>query len=150
ARRIPERVYIPIEPVQMMSGFSVEAILAAMGGTPQPLIEALKAGKIRGAVGVVGCNNPRIRQDFGHVTLTRRLIANDVLVLDTGCAAVAHAKAGLKMPAAAREAGPGLQEICGALGIPPVLHVGSCVDNVRIIMLAAALANTLGTDIADL
>jgi carbon-monoxide dehydrogenase catalytic subunit len=150
SRRIPERVYIPVEPVRMMSGFSIEAILAALGGTPQPLIEALKAGKIRGAVGVVGCNNPRIRQDYGHVTLTRRLIANDVLVLDTGCAAVAHAKAGLKMPAAAREAGPGLQEVCGALGIPPVLHVGSCVDNVRIIMLAAALANTLGTDIADL
>lgn len=149
-RRIPGKVHIPVEPVDMMSGFSVEAILSALGGTPQPLIEALKTGKIRGAVGVVGCNNPKIRQDHGHVTLTKHLIANDVLVLDTGCAAVAHAKAGLKMPAAASQAGPGLQEICGALGIPPVLHMGSCVDNVRILTLASALANTLGTDISDL
>jgi len=149
-RRLPGKVYIPVEPVKMMSGFSVEAILSALGGTPKPLIDAIVAGKIRGAVGVVGCNNPKIRQDFGHVTLTRHLIANDVLVLDTGCAAIAHAKAGLKMPGSAKEAGPGLQEICGALGIPPVLHVGSCVDNVRILSLASALANTLGTDISDL
>lgn len=148
--RVPGKAYIPVESVAMMSGFSIEAILSALGGTPQPLIEALKSGKIRGAVGVVGCNNPKIRQDYGHVTLTEHLIANDVLVLDTGCAAIAHAKAGLKVPEAARIAGPGLKEICGALGIPPVLHVGSCVDNVRILSLAAALANTLGTDISDL
>lgn len=150
SRRIPGKVYIPVEPVRMMSGFSVEAILSALGGTPQPLIDALKAGKIRGAVGVVGCNNPKIRHDHGHVALTRQLIANDILVLDTGCAAVAHAKAGLKTPEAAKDAGPGLQEICEALGIPPVLHVGSCVDNVRILVLASALANALGTDISDL
>lgn len=150
ARRIPGKVYIPVEPTRMMSGFSVEAILTALGGTPQPLIEALRAGKIRGAVGVVGCNNPKIRQDHGHVTLTKALIANDVLVLDTGCAAIAHAKAGLKTPEAAALAGPGLQAICKGLGIPPVLHMGSCVDNVRILSLAAALANTLGTDISDL
>jgi carbon-monoxide dehydrogenase catalytic subunit len=134
----------------MMSGFSVEAIVSALGGSPQPLIEAIKAGKIRGAVGVVGCNNPKIRHDHGHVTLTKRLIANDILVVDTGCAAIAHAKAGLKIPEAAKDAGAGLQEVCGSLGIPPVLHVGSCVDNVRILVLAAALANALDTDISDL
>jgi carbon-monoxide dehydrogenase catalytic subunit len=149
-RRIPERVYIPVEPVTTMSGFSVEAILSALGGTPDPLIEALKAGKIRGAAGVVGCNNPKIKHDYGHVTLTRRLIENDILVLDTGCAAVANAKAGFKVPEAIELAGPGLKEVCGSLGIPPVLHVGSCVDNTRIIVLAAALANTLGVDISDL
>jgi anaerobic carbon-monoxide dehydrogenase catalytic subunit len=91
-----------------------------------------------------------MRQDSGHVDLTRRLIPNDVLVLDTGCAAVTHAKTGSKMPAAAREAGPSLQAICGVLGVAPFLHVGSCVDNVHIVMLAAALVNTLNTDIADL
>jgi carbon-monoxide dehydrogenase catalytic subunit len=149
-RRIKDRVYIPVEPVQSMSGFSVEAILTALGGTPDPLIEALKSGKIRGAVGIVGCNNPKIKHDYGHVTLAKRLIENDILVLDTGCAAVANAKAGLKVPEAAGMAGPGLKEICGALGIPPVLHVGSCVDNVRILVLAAALANHLGVDISDL
>jgi carbon-monoxide dehydrogenase catalytic subunit len=143
-------VYIPVEPVASVGGFSVESIVGALGGTPQPLIEAIKAGKIRGAAGIVGCNNPRIKQDFGHVTLTRRLIENDILVVDTGCAAVANAKAGFKQAEAVKFAGPGLREICGALGIPPVLHLGSCVDNVRILVLASALANALGVDVSDL
>ena len=142
--------YIRTEPVGAVGGFSVEAVVGALGGTPEPLIEAIKAGKIRGAVGVVGCNNPKITQDYGHVTLTRRLIENDILVVDTGCGAVANAKAGFKAAEAASMAGPGLSEICGALGIPPVLHFGSCVDNVRILVLASALANALGVDISDL
>ena len=128
----------------------MEAVVGALGGTPAPLIEAIKAGKIRGAAGVVGCNNPKIKHDHGHVAMVRQLIANDVLVVDTGCAAVATAKAGLKTTDALSLAGPGLKEICGALGIPPVLHFGSCVDNVRILVLAAALADALGTDISDL
>jgi len=148
--RNPERVRIPEGTVQMMAGFSVEAILGALGGTPEPLVEAIKAGKIRGAVGVVGCNNPKVKQDSGHVTLTKRLIENDILVLVTGCSAVANGKAGLMMPEAAEMAGPGLKEICKALGIPPVLHLGSCVDNTRILVLAAALAKFLGTDIDQL
>jgi len=145
--RNPSRVDIPVEPVQMMAGFSVEAILGALGGTPQPLVDAIVAGSIRGAVGVVGCNNPKVTQDHGHTTLIRRLIENDVLVLVTGCAAVASGKAGQMMPDAAAMAGPGLRSVCEALGIPPVLHVGSCVDNSRILVLAAALANHLGVDI---
>jgi carbon-monoxide dehydrogenase catalytic subunit len=149
-RRNPDRVYIPTSPVQQYSGFSVEAILAALGGTPEPLLNAIKAGQIRGAAGVVGCNNPKITQDYGHVNLTKELIAHDILVLDTGCAAVAHAKAGLKMPEAAEQAGPGLKAICQALHIPPVLHMGSCVDNSRIVYLAAALAQTLGVDLDQL
>ncbi len=150
-RRIPGKVRAwDGDPVRMTAGFSVEALVSALGGSAVPLIEALKAGKIRGAVGVVGCNNPKVRHDHGHVTLTSNLIARDILVVDTGCAAVAHAKAGLKVPEAVEKAGPGLKEVCGALGVPPVLHMGSCVDNVRIFDLAAALANTLGTDISDL
>jgi anaerobic carbon-monoxide dehydrogenase catalytic subunit len=148
--RNPARVRIPVEPVPMMAGFSVEAILKALGGTPAPLVDAIKEGKIRGAVGVVGCNNPKIPQDLGHVTLTRRLIENDILVLVTGCAAVANGKARQMVPEAADLAGPGLSAICKALGIPPVLHMGSCVDNTRIITLAAALANYLGVDISQL
>jgi carbon-monoxide dehydrogenase catalytic subunit len=135
---------------EAVGGFSVEAIVGALGGTPAPLIDAIKAGKIRGAVGIVGCNNPKIKHDYGHVTLTRRLIENDILVVDTGCVAVANAKAGFKVPAAADMAGPGLKEICTALGIPPVLHMGSCVDNVRILVLVSALADALGVDISDL
>jgi carbon-monoxide dehydrogenase catalytic subunit len=148
--RNPDRVQIPAGTVEMMAGFSVEAILGALGGTPEPLVDAIKAGKIRGAVGVVGCNNPKMQHDLGHVTLTKRLIENDILVLVTGCSAVANGKAGLMMPDAAELAGPGLKEVCQALGIPPVLHLGSCVDNTRILTLAAALAKHLGTDIDQL
>ncbi len=143
-------VFIPVEPGEAMGGFSVEAIVGALGGTPEPLIDAIKAGKIRGAVGMVGCNNPKIMHDHNHVTLTRRLIENDILVVDTGCVSVATAKAGFKVPGAISMAGPGIQEVCGALGIPPVLHLGSCVDNVRILVLVSALANALGVDMSDL
>ena len=115
----------------------MEAIIEALGGTAEPLIEAIKAGQIRGAAGVVGCNNPKITQDYGHTTITRELIAHDILVLDTGCTAVANAKAGFKRPEAAELAGPGLRAVCRALNMPPVLHMGSCVDNTRIINLAA-------------
>jgi carbon-monoxide dehydrogenase catalytic subunit len=149
-RRKPGALEIPGQSVTQMSGFSVEAVLGALGGTPQPLIDAIVAGKVRGAVGVVGCNNPKVKHDLGHVALTRKLIEHDVLVLDTGCAAVANAKAGFKTPEAAALAGPGLGEVCRALGIPPVLHTGSCVDNTRILHLAGALAKALNVDTAAL
>lgn len=150
ANRNPDRVTIPGEPTPVMAGFSIEAILGALGGTPQPLVDAIVDGSIRGAVGVVGCNNPKIKQDLGHTELTKRLIENDILVVVTGCAAVADGKAGLMVPEAADKAGPGLSAVCKALGIPPVLHLGSCVDNTRILVLAAALANHLGVDISAL
>jgi carbon-monoxide dehydrogenase catalytic subunit len=150
ARRQADRVFLPATPMDQVSGFSVEAILTALGGTLEPLLDAIKAGQIRGAVGVVGCNNPKIPQDYGHINLTRRLIAADILVLDTGCTAVANAKAGLKRPEAAELAGPGLKAVCQALKIPPVLHMGSCVDNTRIINLAAAVAQALGVDLDQL
>ncbi|MCF8031153.1 MAG: anaerobic carbon-monoxide dehydrogenase catalytic subunit [Desulfohalobiaceae bacterium] len=149
-RRNPDKVSIPSQPVDLVGGFSVESVLQALGGSLDPLLEALKSGKIRGAAGVVGCNNPKIRHDLGHTALTSRLIENDVLVLDTGCAAVANAKHGLEQAEAAERAGPGLKEVCSSLGIPPVLHFGSCVDNVRILVLAAELAKALGQDISAL
>lgn len=148
--RVKSRVSIPGKPVKQLTGFSVEAIVKALGGSVEPLVNAIKAGKIRGAVGVVGCNNPRIKHDNAHRVVVRKLIANDILVVDTGCVSVATAKDGLKIPEAASLAGPGLKEICLALGIPPVLHMGSCVDNSRILMLATALADYLGTDISNL
>lgn len=148
--RRKDRINIPVSPVKSMTGFSVEAIVEALGGTLTPLIEAIKAGKIKGAVGVVGCNNPKVKQDYGHVELIKKLIANDILVLTTGCANVAAGKAGLQLPEAKELAGSGLKEVCGALGIPPSLHVGSCVDNSRILVIACALANALGVDVSEL
>jgi len=148
--RVAARVNIPSEPVPMMAGFSVESILGALGGTPQPLVDAIASGAIRGAVGIVGCSNPKVPLDTSNVGLAKRLIENDVLVLVTGCAAVANGKAGQMLPSSASMAGPGLRAVCESLGIPPVLHMGSCVDNTRILVLAAALANHLGVDIHQL
>jgi carbon-monoxide dehydrogenase catalytic subunit len=148
--RDPSRVQIPDIKTRCMAGFSVEAIVSALGGSLDPLIEAIKSGSIRGIGAVVGCNNPKITQDFGHIGMVRELIKNNVLVLTTGCNAQACAKAGLLQPEAAEKAGDGLKAVCQALGVPPVLHMGSCVDISRILVAAAALANALGVDISDL
>ena len=148
--RVSARVNIPNEPVPMMAGFSVESILGALGGTPQPLVDAIAAGSIRGAVGIVGCSNPKVPLDTSSVGLAQRLIENDILVIVTGCAAVANGKAGQMLPSSASMAGPGLRAVCESLGIPPVLHMGSCVDNTRILVLASALAKHLGVDIHQL
>jgi len=102
--------------------------------------------------GVVGCNNARVSHDEMHVTLVKELIKNDVLVLETGCAAMACGKAGLLVPEAAQYAGPGLASVCEAVGIPPVLHLGACIDNSRILVAATAMVKDggLGDDISDL
>jgi len=148
--RKKELIQIPDHKMEYMAGFSVEAILKAMGGTLNPLLDAIKSGQIKGVAAIVGCNNPKIPHDSGHLTLTRELLRHDVLVVQTGCAAIASAKAGLLLPEAAEQAGAGLKAVCKALGIPPVLHMGSCVDISRILVTVAAIANALGVDISDL
>jgi len=148
--RNPGRVKIPDRPMKLMAGFSEEAIRKALGGTYKPLIDAIVAGKIKGAVGIVGCNNPKIKHDYGHVTLGKELIKRNILVVETGCAAIASGKAGMLLPESAEMAGDGLKSVCNALGIPPVLHMGSCVDCSRILVLAANIAKELGVGIEDL
>ncbi len=148
--RNPERVRIPDKPMKMMAGFSEEAIRGALGGSYKPLIDAIVAGKIRGAVGIVGCNNPKVKQDYGHITLGKELIKRNILVVETGCAAIASGKAGLLLPEAASLAGDGLRSVCEALKIPPVLHMGSCVDCSRILVMAANIAKELNVGIEDL
>jgi anaerobic carbon-monoxide dehydrogenase catalytic subunit len=142
--RDQKRVFIPDKPVEAMVGFSVEAIKKALGGSLKPLLDAVLSGKIRGCAGIVGCNNPKVKHDSAHVSLAKELIKRDVLVVETGCASIACAKAGLLQPKAIEQAGKGLREVCGSLGIPPVLHMGSCVDNSRILNLVADLANVAG------
>jgi carbon-monoxide dehydrogenase catalytic subunit len=148
--RNPDRVKIPDKPIKMMAGFSEEAIRKALGGSYKPLIDAIASGKIKGIAGVVGCNNPKIKQDYAHVTLGKELIKRNILVAETGCAAIASGKAGLLLPEAAELAGEGLKSVCKALGIPPVLHMGSCVDCSRILVLAANVAKEMGVGIEDL
>ncbi len=137
-------------------GFSHEYINYMLGGafrgSYQPLNDNIINGRIRGVAGVVGCTNPRVKQDWVHVELVKELIKNDVLVVQTGCAQIALAKAGLYTPEAAVLAGPGLAEVCETVGMPPVLGLGSCVDNSRILIACAEMVKTggLGESIADL
>ncbi len=149
-------VHIPGEVNHLVAGFSHEYINYALGGfyrgSLRPLNDAVIQGRLRGVAGVVGCNNPRSCQDYSHDHIVRELIKNDVLVVMTGCGAIACAKYGLLSPAAAQYAGPGLREICEAVGIPPVLHLGSCVDNTRILTVLSQMASEggLGEDISDI
>ncbi len=137
-------------------GFSHEYINYMLGGSFRgsytPLNDNIINGRIRGVAGVVGCTNPRVKQDFVHVELVKELIKNDVLVLQTGCSQISLAKEGLYTPEAAHLAGPGLQEVCETVGMPPCLGIGSCVDNSRILIAAAEMVKTggLGNSMADL
>ena len=157
ARRDRGRVHIPRESMDIVAGFSNETIFHMLGGrfrsTFRPLNDAIIDGRIRGVAGIVGCSNPKVLVDNQHVRLARELIRRNVLVLETGCSAIACAKAGLLVPEAALdEAGATLREVCEAVGIPPILHMGSCVDNSRILLAATNLLHEggLGADISDL
>ncbi|MFB3819778.1 MAG: anaerobic carbon-monoxide dehydrogenase catalytic subunit [Candidatus Methylomirabilales bacterium] len=156
-RRDRGRVHIPREAMEIVAGFSNETIFHMLGGrfrsTFRPLNDAILDGRIRGVAGIVGCTNPKVLVDTQHVRLARELIKRNVLVLETGCSAIACAKAGLLVPEAAlAEAGSTLREVCEAVGIPPILHMGSCVDNSRILLAATNLLREggLGEDISDL
>jgi carbon-monoxide dehydrogenase catalytic subunit len=132
------KVRIPDEQDRLIAGFTTENVFEMLGGryrpSFRPLNDGIQAGRLRGVAGVVGCNNAKFTHDKYHLEMVKELIRNDVLVVQTGCSAIACGKAGLLAPEAAEEyAGKGLQEICEAVGMPPVLHVGSCVDNSRIL-----------------
>jgi carbon-monoxide dehydrogenase catalytic subunit len=149
-QRDNSRVDIPGQPVDIMCGFSNEALLKMLGGTLDPLLDAVKAGAVRGFAAIVGCNNPKFQHDSQNVGLAKELIKRDILVLATGCVTTAAGKAGLLVPEGGKMAGPGLSKLCETLNIPPVLHFGSCVDNSRVIHLCGLIANALGVDISDL
>lgn len=164
SRRDKSRVEIPAVKTKMMAGFSVEAIVGALSKLDpenplKPLVDNIANGNILGAVGTVGCNNAKVVQDSFHVTMVKELIKNNVLVVTTGCSAQALAKAGLMIPEAAESyAGDTLKAVLTAVGnaaglnapLPPVLHMGSCVDNSRIGDLLGALAAYLKVSIKDL
>jgi len=157
--RFPERgeTQIPDEKSGLIPGFSHEYITYALGGyyrgSLRPLNDAIMSGRIRGVVANIGCNNPRVCHDELHYHVVTEFLKNDVLVVETGCGAIASAKQGYMTPEAALEhAGAGLREVCETVGIPPVLHMGSCVDNSRILTVLAQMATEggLGDDISDI
>jgi carbon-monoxide dehydrogenase catalytic subunit len=150
-------VMIPKQKAPIVAGFGVESVEYHLGGTFRgsyyTLNDNIINGRIRGIGGVVGCNNVRTRHNDGHLTVVKELIKNDVIVLTTGCNAIACAMEGLLAPESAKVfCGPGLAEVCETVGIPPVLHLGSCVDNSRILLAATEVvkAGGLGNDISDL
>ena len=158
--RKPDLVYIPDMKQKATVGYSVEAIVKTLDGvtnsqvdktgTTKPLIDCITSGVIRGAVAMVGCNNPKIRPDYAHIELMKKLIANDIIVVASGCSAQAAAKAGLMDKAAKDLCGAGLKRVCELADIPPVLHMGSCVDISRMMILVAELAKDSGLNISQL
>ena len=152
-----KEVMIPKQKAVQIAGFGVESIEYHLGGTFRGTFYTLNDniinGRIRGVAGVVGCNNARTRHNESHITIVKELIKNDIIVLTTGCNGIACAMEGLLTPeTAAVFCGPGLKEVCETVGIPPVLHLGSCVDNSRILLAATEVvkAGGLGKDISDL
>lgn len=158
--RKPELVHIPDMKQKATVGYSVEAIVKVLDGvantqvdefgTTKPLIECITSGVLRGAVAMVGCNNPKIRPDTAHIELMKKLIENDIIIIASGCSAQAAAKAGLMDKAAKDLCGAGLKRVCELADIPPVLHMGSCVDISRMMILASELAKDSGLNISQL
>lgn len=148
------KTYIPQVREELTPGFSHEYINYMLGGSYRasfrPLNDAIMAGRIRGVAAIVGCNNARSRQDYMHNYVAQQLLKQDVLIVETGCGAIAAGKLGLMLGEAGLEkVGPGLREICETVGIPPVLHMGSCVDNSRILTVLTQMVaeGGLGDDI---
>lgn len=158
--RKSDLVHIPQMKQKATVGYSVEAIVKTLDGvtnsqvdvlgTTKPLIECITSGVIRGAVAMVGCNNPRVRPDSAHVGLMKKLIQNDIILVLSGCSAQAAAKAGLMDKQAKDLCGAGLKRVCELADIPPVLHMGSCVDISRMMVLASELAKDSGLNISQL
>ncbi|MCM1565102.1 MAG: anaerobic carbon-monoxide dehydrogenase catalytic subunit [Dehalobacter sp. 4CP] len=155
-----EKVSIPTHKSTGTIGYSNQAIIGQLDrvvnsythkpGTFEPLAQCLVSGVLRGAAGVVGCNNPKVKGDHSHIEIIKKMLANDVIVVVTGCAAQAAAKAGLLSKDAVKYCGVGLQKVCELADIPPVLHMGSCVDNSRILELVGEVAKILGLDMSEL
>ncbi|MCX5771140.1 MAG: anaerobic carbon-monoxide dehydrogenase catalytic subunit [Candidatus Hydrogenedentes bacterium] len=155
--RDKSKVHIPTEKSPLVAGFTTEGVFDHLGGryrpSYRPLNNAISDGRIRGVVAVVGCNTVKIKQDEAHLALVKELLRHDVLVVQTGCSAIACGKAGLLTPEAADlYAGNGLKEVCDAVGLPPCLHMGSCVDISRILTACIEICREggLGDDFADL
>ena len=152
--RDTSKIRIPQIKEDLIPGFSHEYINYMLGGSYRasfrPLNDAIMSGRIRGVAAIVGCNNPRSSQDYLHNEVVAELLKQDVLVVQTGCGAIASAKLGLMLgEAGISQVGPGLREVCETVGIPPVLHMGSCVDNTRILTVLTQMVEEggLGDDI---
>jgi carbon-monoxide dehydrogenase catalytic subunit len=163
-RRKGKPVEIPDIQTPVVSGFSVEAVVAALAKLDaeqplKPVVDHIKAGNIRGVCLFAGCNNVRVPQDRNFIQMAKKLLKENVLLIATGCGAGALMRHGFMDPATVDErCGEGLKAVLTAVGeandlggpLPPVLHMGSCVDNARAVALVVALAQYLGVDTSQL
>jgi anaerobic carbon-monoxide dehydrogenase catalytic subunit len=160
--RDSSKVEIPNERVEAYAGFSVEQIVAALKKLDQedplkPLVDNIVSGNVLGAVAIVGCTSPRLKQDWYNVELAKHLLKHNVLIVGTGCSAHSLAKFGLMAPSGREYCAPELKAVLEAIGqanglesLPPALHMGSCVDNSRIDDLLVALAKRIGVGVGQL
>ncbi|WP_310602406.1 anaerobic carbon-monoxide dehydrogenase catalytic subunit [Anaerosporobacter sp.] len=143
--------HVPNRVQKAIAGFSTEAVLNALGGKLEPLVDVISSGKIKGIVALANCatlkNGPH---DWNTINLTKELIKRDILVVAAGCGNHGLEVAGLCALEAADIAGEGLKSVCSLLKIPPVLSFGTCTDTGRISMLVTALADHLDVDIPQL
>ena len=143
--------YVPQRQQDAVVGFSIESILDALGGSLDPLVDAIKDGSIKGIVALVSCTTLKTGpHDSNTLEVAKELIKRDILVLGMGCGNAALQVGGLESMDAVKLAGPGLQKVCTALNVPPVLSFGTCTDTGRLAQLIAAMANHLGVDVPQL
>ncbi|MDR0596864.1 MAG: anaerobic carbon-monoxide dehydrogenase catalytic subunit [Clostridiales Family XIII bacterium] len=166
--RDPQKVFIPEHKEEAAVGYPCEQIISELDdvtsshevltvnggaqerGSYKPAIDAIRAGVLRGAVAMVGCNNPKVRPDYSHIDIMKTLMEHDILVVTTGCAAQAAAKSGLMSKEAKELCGDGLRRVCTLVGIPPILHMGACVDISRMMLLATGIAKDWGVGITKI
>ncbi|MEW5867211.1 MAG: anaerobic carbon-monoxide dehydrogenase catalytic subunit, partial [Bacillota bacterium] len=150
-RRRANRVARELKRTKILTGFSNESVLAALGGTLDPLLDVLKKGDIKGVVALVSCTSLKSGgQDTTTVAVARELVRRNFLVLSAGCGNAACQVAGLNSLEAQEMAGSTLKAVCKALGVPPVLSFGTCADTGRLALLVGAVAGALGVDTAAL
>jgi carbon-monoxide dehydrogenase catalytic subunit len=155
-KRTESKLCIPLTKQNAVVGYPTDQIIKHLDGvtnshvdvkgTYKPAIDAIKAGVLRGAVAIVGCNNPRVRPDNSHYEIMRELLRNDILIVATGCAAQVATKAGLLNYDAKRICGAGLRRVCELAHIPPILHMGACIDISRMMLLATGIAKDWGVE----
>ncbi len=144
ANRRRDKVYTPVHVSEFTTNPTVNGLRKAFGGTLQPIAEAIKKGDLKGVVVLHHCTNPKIKHNYGHYTIAKKLVENDVLVFAMGCGMMAVALTGLARPDTLKLAGDGLKKTLSIYNLPPVIPLGPCVENTRELFILYEIARELG------